>query len=100
MNSLIHISEISNKKFEESNEPLNYLARQWFERGCIPPHYYPVIYPLEHDLLVIFPDTQRIVDVFLTDVIGMNLASINESKCWGVRFHEGFLRNLTHVNSF
>lgn len=98
MNSLLRISEVSNRKFEESKEFITFTG-QWFERGCIPPYYYPIMSVIGHDLLVTFPDSQTIVDIFFTEVIGMSLASNEESKCYGARFHEGFLQNLTHVSS-
>lgn len=97
MNSLILIYEASAKKFEESQDSFN-LTGQWCERVSIPPYYYPVMFVVGQDLLVTFPDIQRIIDIFSIEIMGMTLASVTESKCFGTQFHEGFLRNLTRVS--
>lgn len=50
------------------------------------------------DLLITFPDFQSLADLVLSDLLGYTLASSKESHCDGVRFHQGFLRDLTGVS--
>jgi hypothetical protein len=91
----MRISDSSIKALRWCKEKPEFLG--WIDRFLSPYFYAPAFSIVGQDLLMTFPDFQTLADLVLCDYVGYALASPKESNCNEVRFHQGFLRDLTRV---